>query len=764
MISNVKVEAFKDEPPDENSVPCITTYTNEDGFYKIEPPDAGMYYLRFTYGTYEDGSSKEKLQQSTKYNGLDYSATMFGEHIVTTGVGTRTTYTTMDKTIIRSSMGCSLVVLALDISYSTWQDDNDALENEKKAAKELIEKLLSDQKNIYIAIVVFAGGKSNFNSNYIVSGYTNNSTSVRIQDFTNKKELLIEAIDSIQVRWDNEKGYCDVTDFVAGTNIEAGLDVAQDTFEKLFEDVKKEVEDFDDADYLKNIILLSDGAPTTDNTNANVQIYSDDSDDDIRDKLGIIADATHAKLMELVNEGVNVFSYVVEQEDAFLQDIIKLIFDPRDESEEKLKGKWFQSNQADAVDVIKNDIAATVKETIEKEQILLDYNTETIGRAETLMQLFKGIEDEERRNELTNSFGELNYDNVSAIEQALKGDINDTNFVENAKEFLDKTYMTVTIKGGYSITFEGDVAKPYTNQNLVLDERDKFELSVDIKVTGFRLTLSDGTILEEKAVSSFCDADLSPYENIQIDDIADPVYVQSLDKEIMHGAKIDIEYTMIVKNESVIPAQSFTLLNYLTNLSKYQDMAILNFDENAKMITDNYTNKDYGWKANEKSALWSAGGSNLISTGVWGKLRNDYYIESEYDCNNANATPALRSGKLYINRERYVKVILSKVLSSTNDESEFCNSVEIIKYKNDLGVRMRTPYVEQGKLYNSYMGIIPGNGEVSLSTTPIVERDYAESNSVFVIPPTGSNNCKIYIFISIVIMLRICVTIGKKKR
>lgn len=754
-ISNVKVELFDTPNPDEDDEPCATTYSDKDGFYHIAPKEPGSYYLRFTYGTYKEGCDTEELKQSVKYNGLDYTAVMAGQHIsTTTEITNITTYTTIEKTIIRSGSGCSQVVLAMDISYSTWQEDNDALENEKKAAKELIEKLLSDEKNIYISIVVFAGGKEN--SSYVVSGNDDNATSVRIISFTNNKERLFEAIDSIQVRDEGDKtpGYLNVHDFIAGTNIEAGLDVAKDTF-------LDPPAGYEDVEYLRNIILLSDGAPTTDNNTMHEPIYSDDSDEVIAMKLIQIADSTHEKLMELVNDGVNVFSYVVKQEDDYLQEIIERIFDPRDETEERLNGKWFQSNQADAVEIIKNDIAATVKETINKTQETI-VNTETIEKTETLMKLFAGLEDEDRRNELTNLYDELNYENVSVIENAFKNDVADDKFIRNAKKFLDDTYMTVYVKQPYIITFDGEEPHPYTGQDLILDEREKFELSVDIKVTGFRLTLSDGTIIEEKAVLPFCDANLQKYEKIQIDDIADPVYIQSLDKEIMHGAKIDIEYTMIVKNESAVPAQGFTLLNYLTNLSKYQHMSILNFNENARMITDTYTNKDYGWQAKEKSELMRPG-SKLIATGVWGKLRNDYYIECKYDCDNTDNT-ALRSGKLYSNGERYVKVILSKVLSSTNDESEFSDSVEIIKYKNDLGVRMRTPYVEEGKLYKQYMGIIPGNGEESLSTTPVVERDYAESNSIFVIPPTGFTNYKIYIFISIVIMLTICVTVGKKKR
>ena len=763
MISNVKVEVFH-SPDDPNETPCAVTYSDENGYYKIEPQDEGLHYLRFTYGTYEENCSTERLKKSVKYNGLDYTAIMTGKQEVTNILTTtKTTYTTIEKTIIRSGSGCSQVVIALDISYSTWVDGNTALENEKEAAKELIRSLLDEQKNIYISIVVFAGGKNNASGTYVVNGIANtsNATSVRIISFTNNEERLIQAIDAIQVRGeDKTKGYLNVCDFIAGTNIEAGLQVAQDTF-------VKPPEGQEDVEYLKNIILLSDGAPTTDNNPMNEQIYSDDSDEVIEAKLSQIADNTHNKLVELVNDGVNVFSYVVESEDEYLQGIIEKIFNPRNESESKLEGKWFHSNEADAVEIIKTDIAATVKETIEKTQETI-VDTETIEKAEELVQLFAGVENEERRNELTNYYNELNYENVSTIEKAFLDTTNEQEFRGNAMRFLDDTWMSVDVESPYLITKSGDVARPYTGQDLVLDEREKFELTTDIKVTGFRLTLSDGTILKEESVGSFCDGDLQPLERIQLDDIKSsplaPIYMQSIDAEISNGATVEIEYTIIVKNETAVPAQSFTILNYLTNLSKSDTLSTLHYDGNTKMITDSYTNQDYGWKAKAKSELRNNG--KLVSDSVWDNLYNAYYIESTYDCNNTNGP--LRGGKLYSNGERYIKVVLSKVLSAVDEQSEFSDSVEIVKYKNDLGVRMRTPYTETGKLYKLYMGIIPGNGNESFSTTPVAERDYAEAMSVFVLPPTGIGRKYIqYILIAVVILVTcgiVTIKIRKKRK
>lgn len=776
-IGKVKIECISDSDikmgkPDPEVL--YTTYSNDDGEYVItyygEP-----FQLRFTYGYYDESMTGDEIKKQLKYNGLDYSAVMAGL--------SKDGLTTIERTIKRSGVGCTQVMLALDISQSAWQTEVapgvTRLDTQKEAAKKLIEKLLEDEKNhVYVGLVVFAGANEGH----------------RVVSLTNNKERLYDTLDSIQIS-SGEKGKINLLDYPAGTNLVGALNKAEDSFVNLEEEYDENVK------LNKYLVLLSDGAPTTD---GNTVVYNDDSYNVIKSKLYQIGDTTHNRIKEIAEKGANVISFIVDSEDQEEQEVVEYIFNPR-EGEEKLAGTWYHSNDDNSASYIQEDILNSIQDTITEEENIT---------SEEVQKTFNGEDDQERRNTVNGTYPNFYYENVAELEDLIQNFNNDSNYRAKAKNFLDKTYMTVTTHGGvvnnlpttitnsytptstviptelqgiiapsqyldaYALTpagssYETDDTiyiyedQPYENQDLVIDEREHFELSTDINVTGYRFKLANGTILKELAVDSFVDKDLADGEVRSIQDLSDPVYVESVDQEISHGAQVDIEYTITIKNESTVQPTTFTLANYLCNLSK--DTSNLHFDSNAQMITDTYKNSDYGWKA--KTIMSSP---TLFSQNVRDKLKNNYFVYFEYINTGENNDPSkpYRTRALGKNGERYIKIVLSKTLASIEDESEFSDSVEIIQYSNIQGIRMSTTYFDDTNpddVITKHLVNIPGNGEEGNTRqvigTPILvrEKDYAEANSIFVIPPTGKyRNYTIYIMTTILIISLVLIKRKKK--
>lgn len=264
-------------------------------------------------------------------------------------------------------------------------------------------------------------------------------------------------------------------------------------------------------------------------------------------------------------------------------------------------------------------------------------------------------------------------------------------------------------------------------------------------------------------MNQFSDNNILKGQNLAIKDIAEPLYVQSIDPNLMYGARLDIEYTMILKNESAIPATKVTVCNYLKDFSNSESKE-LSYDEDTYMITDSYKNKDYGWKIVNKT---DSGNNKLFTPAVLNNLMNDYYIKCDYGSSDINA---LRQSPIGSGGERYLKVVLTKTLSSKDDGTEYSISGEIIEYSNDVAVRMRKKFPIETLLFAD---VIPGNGTESLNekTTEfngnqigIVETDYAESNPVYILPPTGKERNYIYFVISIMSLIVILKIKGKKRK
>ena len=150
------------------------------------------------------------------------------------------------------------------------------------------------------------------------------------------------------------------------------------------------------------------------------------------------------------------------------------------------------------------------------------------------------------------------------------------------------------------------------------------------------------------------------------------------------------------------------------------------------MLNNKYTNSQFGWKIVPKEDLLYK-----VSEETYKNMKQSYYPIIEISKSNL-----IKNSKIGANGERYVTICLSKSLSAMTDNSntDFSNSVEILNYTNDLGIRMKKSKELYGNNIidfaeisgNSLEGDNKENNGILLT-----ESDYAKSMRIVILPPTG---------------------------
>lgn len=321
----------------------------------------------------------------------------------------------------------------------------------------------------------------------------------------------------------------------------------------------------------------------------------------------------------------------------------------------------------------------------------------------------------------------------------------------------------------------------------VLIKRDEFKLELDKIVTGVRLTLSDGHVLYNMLSSnasetvaknkefkeSYCkrlqkdnhliedfDMNIKKLDIEEVVNIPNAVFLVA-DSDLLQGATIEVEYTFIIKNNS----RNATFSKGFS-IADYYDRGLIYRAEN-KLLTEEGKNSDYKWQileTNDMNSKLKYISNDVISKGSAQKqclyidFNKDAYEKEENIPANGNIKNFETKSK-YVNPvignngERYVKVVLSRVLSpNIIDEAYFKNQAEIIKYRNNNG--RRANYVEEigGRIVSKYPisgNYVPTDISVSLpdSITHVNEIDTAISNNVGIIPPTGRTYKNLYYMI-----------------
>ena len=679
--------------------------TGANGSYHFSP-SPGTYTVELEYGNIDGANlnNTELIKNILKYNGHDY---------ITVQTPEDQEYLNVEKVEIQQGgKGVAQVFLAVDCSAvmrTTRVDYNgekkSRLEVVAEAAKELINTLISSGDNIYVGLVFFSG------------------TCYRAVSLTKNKELLNEALDNIVVNgWQTPN-----TDMVAA-------------FDKVYESFYNNSKN----DSNRYMVVLSDGIPTK--AGSNLQTYRDMSESEIMSTLEKVKTVTKNKLNQVKNSGVKVFSLMVKSDDQEENDWAADIFD-------KPASDVFYSTQ-DGI-----EMANTIKENLQ------EYITESTEEKEYSSSGFviAGYEDPDRRKEVDDNFKDVFYYGNTIMFSQIQNYNASQQAKEQAKELSEKTWMKVRV-GTYSIDSipspdteyvygeneEGEsevvkiirhVAASYSGQDVVLAKRPTLSLRILVTAKALKITLSDNRILTTKTVE--------PESMLPL--------IEYMDEEIAHGATIEIEYQIDVKNDSNVQCNYLELINYLPEGFLYS--------ENTRLITENKTNKDYNWKQASVSELNSKG---YISDEVMKNHSGKRVVISQLgDPDNPSKDFYISPGGQYT-----ANLVVSKTISSldnlVNGDEGIEDTVEVLAYKNSANRRMAyLQNVTSGNYFiNWLIGVYPGDGEGSDSAPNATN----PTNKVTVIPPTGvftideKNAPKLLLTFTIPLILVLLLLIRKKRK
>ena len=368
-----------------------STRTDENGNYRFEPAD-GTYSIEIWYGD-TNGISFDNVntvKNVLKYNGQDY---------MTVGTPTEQDYLNIEQIeITNSGKGAAQIYIALDCSASsrTTMVDVNGIEKsrlrvEVEAASRLINSLLNSGQNIYVGLVFFSG--TSYRSVYLCKNET----------------LLNSALtDILNNNW-----------YTPNTDIVAALDKAYNSFANNAQGSSN-----------RYIILLSDRIPTA---AGDVKVYCDETEEETLNKLyGPLKTATRDKVLSLKNDGVNIFSLLVQSNDQEEYDYVESIYG--DTSTRHLT----KQDGAELAKGITEDLKQYIFETTEVQE----YSSGSY--------IYAGYEDAERRKAVYNNFESFYYGNTSPFKMIDEYNASSES-QELAKLLSDKTKMHVIGGSNYSI-------------------------------------------------------------------------------------------------------------------------------------------------------------------------------------------------------------------------------------------------------------------------------------------------------------------------
>lgn len=694
-IQYVKVELFKASDNPETDSPVKTTYTDSNGGYQFLNITPGNYKVKFTYGLVEDIDSKSlsnvnEIKRIIKYNGQDYMVESVGGSSNETYVAQ--TYS-IDKTIKACGAGCAQVFLAIDCSQSmratTIEVDGvekTMLQAEIDAAKKMINSLLDGKKNIYIGIVAFSGD------------------AYRAVSLTDNIAILEHALKEIdEGNW-----------YVANTDVAKALKKAKESFSN------------NDENSNRYIMLLSDGIPTKFGTE---QVYCDETAEETYNKLLSISEKTRDYVSELKEEGINVYGVFVSNSNDTEDNFVRNIF------QDNCSEFYLESDI--------NTILYKINQSFQK------YIIETIKDNENYTEMgdysysISGKEDSNRREEVDNNYSQFDYSNTIDF-SAINMDVDSMNwndFKQKANNVSTKAYMTaitdvyviepkgtdwvetktdtyqdyedgelVTISYEYKV-YHVYVPILYEKQDLLLNNRGVFTLVPTITATGLRVTASNLQVLKTIAMT----------------DKTIPL-VAYLEPKLIYGSRVDIEYTVSVRNDSPIYCKTLEM--------------IVNVPDGFS-----YTNK-VAYVTGKPGDLYTI--ENVSTT----KLYYDGYVNNKWNGKDAVVLKSKDGFYIAPGQRIEMRFIVSKLISTDQEDSTYDVSTEVLKYSNTSSRRMQFVKPTTSKVTSEY----PGNYNLE-------ETDYAEStNLAMVIPPTGAENKMIYVFMAVVTLTILVVGMNRLKR
>lgn len=696
-IQYIKVELFEASANFETDSPVRTTYTDSDGAYEFLNVTPGNYKVKFTYGLVENIDSKDlsnvnEIQRIIKYNGQDYMVESVGGSSNETYVAQ--TYS-IEKTIKACGAGCAQIFLVIDCSQSMRSTkievdgvEKTMLQAEIDAAKKMINSLLDGKKNIYIGIVAFSGD------------------AYRAVSLTDNIAILEHALKEIdEGNW-----------YTANTDVAKALKKAKDSFSNNEENSNR------------YILLLSDGIPTKFGIE---QVYCDETAEETYNKLISISEKTKGYVSELQEEGIKIYGVFISNSNDTEDNFVRNIF------ENNCSEFYLEKNI--------NQILYKINQSFQK------YIVETIQDNENYTEMgdysysISGREDSARRQEVDNNYSEFDYKNTIDF-SAINMDVDFTNwneFKQKANNVSNNAYM-IAVTDTYVIEPKGTdwvetktdtyqdyedgelvnvsyeykvyhvyVPVLYEKQDLLLNNRGVFTLVPTITATGLRVTATNLQVLK----------------TVTMTDKSIPL-VAYLEPTLIYGSRVDLEYTVSIRNDSPIYCKSLEMIVNVPDGFSY--------------------NKRVAYVTGAPGTLYTI---ENISTS---KLYSDGYVNNQWNGKDAVILKSKDGFYIAPGQRIEMKFIVSKLISTEEEDSTYDVSTEVLKYSNTSSRRMQYIKPTTSKVTGEY----PGNLNLE-------ETDYAEStNQAMVIPPTGGENKMMYIFMAAVTLTILVVGVNRlnKKR
>lgn len=717
-----------------------STLTDSSGYFEFKDMDEGEYNLEFRYGDVNVLESEEygvyitdpaSTSNILKYNGYDYIVTKtptattegdFGSNSgseESTGVpGLPGTINVISKEVVEGGKGVVQLYLVIDSSYSahttivTMADGTKKtrLEVEIEAAKKLIEDILKTGNNIYIGIVSFSG------DTHVTSGLSKDEYFL---------DSVLERVAQIP--------------YVPGTNIIKALETANSLF------YNKDPETSNRA-----IVVISDCLPTI---SYDTVLYSDDTEQEILDKLyNNIGPSTKECVMKLIEDKVNMMALIIDSEDQEEVEYADSIF--------KIDGvnciraedgtKLANTIQKDIKDwIIKTKVETDVVVTPGREEIE-GWKKEWSGEWREDSVAISGCEDAERRAKVDSYFKNKFYYNHPTDENDMAGqsillkEIDEPSDISKIKKLSEHTYMTANagpyridspdIPEDYVIVHEdidsnGDeytyreihkyIATGYSDQNMILARRPSITFNTTITITDLRIVLSTGEVLSKR--------------NEKVGSTS--FLMENIDPDIAHGATLELEYTISVKNDSSLQCNHLELITYLPDNLMYADKGVL-------ISNPELTNHEMGWAEVDLETEFNNG---YISKDTLNKYDGREVIKLIRD----NGGKGKDGFFIPPGREFTTKVMVSKVMDTNLVAIKNQADAEVLGYITNNN--RRATYNIKGAV-DVVKGEFPAN---------MNEPDFsASTNQVAILPPTGSDNYNVIKILTIVLSTTMLLAVG----
>ncbi len=777
----------------------VIAVTGSNGKYTIS--ESGKYNLRFKSG---DNTSSVNTY---KYNGQDYSMAMAGE-------GTYGLELSYIRRIQEMEDSYTEVYIVIDYSATMRKIENGKTRGQivREAAKKFIHELFEEaEDNLAVGFIAF--------------GFE----AVIVKRPTPIESDVINAINGFEV----QDGVCTYN----GQTVITYTSLNHNVGTNIAAAANKVIGNFLSDKSNKVMVLFSDGAATAHESVESIKIS--DSDAVIDSKLRQVADITRAELQAVINSNIKLIN-VLNKTEGVENEYVKLTFG--NGADISNMGQTIIVDYFDGDTLAKELIEKVLPNVEEGDRELIHYKEK---------KEFSGNDDPDRRNEINSYFSNFNYDKLKVFE-ASDGVASSSITTEDVNEFIANTWIQTTNSGVikiYEINSSGDTTtiesdgevlhtlvyyegtdeetgelvslcdvdgNTYKAENVNIVEtttvlngmfirRDEFKLELEQKITGIRLTLSDGTVLYDKVSNN---AKLTNNKNKLFKEIyanqlkgnTNGLVVQSLeidevkeyipnsvtlisDRDLMQGATLEVEYTFVIKNNSKNGtfSKSFSIVDYFGTDMVYR--------ADGNLISEEGKNSDYGWKIVTCQELYeedlgtgklqwisdkTVEGNEDMQCLFASYTKQGYEIAEEIPA-DGNITDFETKSK-YINPvignngERYAKVVLSRVVSAeVLDNFTYKNQAEILQYSNNNSRRIN--WLEE------IGGVVTGKVAVSGNYMPVSfpnsytlgeinadEVDTSLANPVKIIPPTGKEINYMDIAIIAIISINVLAIIGIKNK